>query len=227
MDAPDSPTTIIYGYSAAILPKPPDWTGNQQISGYWFLDTARDYLPEPDLLDFLAAGPPPIYIGLGSMVDHERSEFTRILIDALKETGQRGILSGGWSELGSENLPDFIFPVGEVPHDWLFPQMAAVVHHGGAGTTAAGLRAGVPNVIVPSFADQFFWGWLVQESGAGPKPIPRKKLTAANLSEAIQQAVLDENVKNNSRKISQHIRDENGIEAAVRMIEGFVIKSHL
>ncbi|MBI9046313.1 MAG: glycosyltransferase family 1 protein [Anaerolineaceae bacterium] len=108
LDSSQSPTPLIYGYSSLVLPKPPDWSQNQQISGYWFLDTAQSYKPETNLIDFLADGPPPIYIGFGSMVDHEKEEITQVVIDALKESNQRGIFLGGWSEFGSGDLPDFI-----------------------------------------------------------------------------------------------------------------------
>ncbi len=227
LDSPASPTPLIYGYSPVVIPRPPDWSGNQHISGYWFLDTAKDYQPEKTLLDFLANGPPPVYIGFGSMVDHEREEITQMVIHALKETKQRGILLGGWSGFGSGDLPDFILQIDEVPHNWLFPQMAAVVHHGGAGTTATGLRAGVPSVIVPTYADQFFWGWRVHELGVGPKPIARKKLTITNLTNAIQQAIYSDDIKNKASIIGQQIRAENGVERAVSMIEGFVRDGHL
>jgi len=226
LDSPERGTPLIYGYSPVVVPKPPDWNNNQQISGYWFLDRGKNYRPEKSLLDYLADGPPPVYLGFGSMVDHRREEITQIVIDALKETNQRGILLGGWSGLGSEGLPDSVLGVDAVPHDWLFPKMAAVVHHGGAGTTAAGLQAGIPSVIVPSFGDQFFWGWRVQELGAGPKPIPRNKLTVTNLSKAIQQAVYDENMRKQASLLGQQIRAENGVEVAVRMIEGLIKDGH-
>jgi len=227
LDSPASPTPLIYGYSPAVIPKPPDWSGNQHISGYWFLDTAKDYQPEKTLLEFLSNGPSPVYIGFGSMVDHEREEITQIVIHALKETNQRGILLGGWSRLGSVDIPDFIYQIDAVPHDWLFPKMAAIVHHGGAGTTAAGLRAGVPSVIVPSFGDQFFWGWRVHELGVGPKPIARKKLTVTKLTNAIQQAINHDDIKTKASRIGQQIRAENGVEIAVNMIEGFLKNGHL
>jgi len=227
LDSPASPTPLIYGYSPVVVPRPPDWSGNQHISGYWFLDARKDYQPESSLLDFLAAGPPPVYIGFGSMVDHERDKITRIVIETLKETNQRGILLGGWSRLGSGDLPDFIYHIESVPHDWLFPRMAAVVHHGGAGTTAAGLRAGIPSVVVPTFGDQFFWGLRVHDLRAGPEPIPRNKLSVANLSRAVRQAVNSEEIKTNASRVGLIIRAENGVENAVHMIENFIRTGHL
>lgn len=227
LDSPQSATSIIYGYSSIVVPKPPDWSNNQQISGYWFLDTSEGYEPETTLLEFLEKGSPPVYIGFGSMVDHEQEEITQIVVNALQESNQHGILSGGWGALGSGHLPDSILRVDSVPHDWLFPRMAAVIHHGGAGTTAAGLRAGVPSVVVPSFGDQFFWGWRVQELGVGPKSIPRKKLTTAKLARAIQQAVNDDVIKSKAAQIGQQIRSENGVGTAVQLIETFARDGYL
>jgi UDP:flavonoid glycosyltransferase YjiC (YdhE family) len=227
LDSARSPAPLIYGFSPVVIPKPPDWSNNQQISGYWFLDTVEGYKPETDLLEFLMDSSLPIYFGFGSMVDHEQEEISQIAINALEETNHRGILLGGWSALGSGHLPDSIFRVDAVPHDWLFPRMGAVIHHGGAGTTAAGLRAGVPSVVVPSFGDQFFWGWRVYKLGAGPKPIPRNKLTVDNLVRAIHQIENDDNLKMKAAQIGQQIRSEKGIDAAVRMIESFARDGHL
>ena len=227
LDSARSSPPLIYGYSPVVIPKPPDWGNNQQISGYWFLDTVEGYKPETFLLDFLMDGLPPIYFGFGSMVDHEQEKISEIVVNALKETNQRGVMLGGWSALGSGHLPDSIFRVDDIPHDWLFPRMGAVIHHGGAGTTAAGLRAGVPSVIVPSFGDQFFWGWRVHKLGVGPKPIPRNKLTVDNLVRAIQQVVNDDNLKMKATQIGQQIRSEKGVEVAVRMIETFARDGYL
>lgn len=226
LDSPRSSASIIYGYSPTVVPKPPDWNDKQQVSGYWFLDSGEDYEPEADLLAFLANGPPPVSIGFGSMVDHERDVVSHIVIDALRESGQRGILLGGWGEIGSGRLPDYVFRVDSIPHSWLFPRVAAAIHHGGAGTTAAAMRAGVPSVVVPWFGDQYFWGWRVQELSVGSKLIPRKKLTVARLTAAIQQVVSDEAIKLKSAQLGRQIYAEDGVGTAVRLIEAFARNGH-
>jgi len=226
LDSAKTSPFMIFGYSPAVIPKPPDWDKNQHVAGYWFLDSPEEYQPEPALQAFLENGAPPVYVGFGSMVDHEREQATRFVVEALAETGQRGILLGGWGALGSANLPETILQVDSVPHDWLFPRVAAVVHHGGAGTTAAGLRAGVPTVVVPAFADQFFWGWHILKLGAGPGFIPRKQLTSTKLAQAIRQAVEDEVIKSRALQLGEMIRAENGVQAAVNLVESFA-RTHL
>jgi sterol 3beta-glucosyltransferase len=226
LDSPSGTTPIIYGYSPSVVPKPSDWGSNQQIAGYWFLDQAQDYQPPDALVNFLEGGPPPVYVGFGSMVDHERREVTQLVVEALVQSGQRAILLGGWSDLGKAGLPDNMYRCESLPHDWLFPRVAAVVHHGGAGTTAAGLRAGKPTVIVPFFGDQFFWGWQVYRLGAGPKPIPRKKLSVEKLASAIQQAVNDKSIQQSAARLGENIRSENGVEKAVRLIERYAHNGH-
>jgi len=222
IDRASAPVHILYGYSASVIPKPPDWGDSQHITGYWFLDDAQDYEPPVELAAFLDSGSPPVYVGFGSMVDHEREETTRIIVEALKQTRQRAILLSGWSDLGSLELPDSILRIDNVPHDWLFPRMAAVVHHGGAGTTAAGLRAGIPAVIVPFTADQPFWAWRVHELGVGPKWILRKKLTVEKLAAAINQAVKDQAMAQRARQLGRRIRAEDGPGNAVRLVEKLV-----
>lgn len=215
----DGVTPMIYGYSPAVIPKPPDWGDNIQVTGYWFLESAQAYQPPERLAAFLNSGPPPVYIGFGSMVDHERQTMTNLIIDALNIVDCRAILLGGWSELGKDDLPENILQIDYAPHDWLFPKMAAVVHHGGAGTTAAGLKAGVPTVVVPFFGDQFFWGWWVSRIGVGPVPIPRKELTTKSLAGAILAAVSDETMKQKANALGGEIRSEDGISRAVDIIE--------
>jgi len=221
IDWASATVSILYGYSPSVIPRPPDWGEDQHITGYWFLEEAQSYQPPDELRCFLDSGPRPVYVGFGSMIDHEREEITRLIVEALKQTGQRAILLGGWSDLGSLELPDFILRIDNVPHDWLFPRMAAVVHHGGAGTTAAGLRAGIPTLIVPFTADQPFWAWRVHALGVRPQWILRKKLTAEKLASAIDQAVHDQVMAQRARELGRKIRAEDGLGAAVRLIDNF------
>jgi UDP:flavonoid glycosyltransferase YjiC (YdhE family) len=204
-----------------VLPKPHDWGDHLHITGYWFMEEAT-YQPQTELVRFLESGSRPVYIGFGSMLDQEATQTTRIVLEALDITGQRAILHGGWSELGHQALPDTVLRVADIPHNWLFPRMAAVVHHGGAGTTAAGLRAGVPSVIVPYFGDQPFWARRVHQMGAGPTPIPRLKLTASKLAHALLEAMQDQNILQTSAKVGAEIQAENGVQNAVELINHYL-----
>ncbi len=213
------PVPVLYSYSPAVVPKPPDWGEHIHVTGYWFLDRLPDWQPPADLMAFLEAGPPPVYVGFGSMSNRDPEAMTHIVLDALKRSGQRGLIATGWGGLKSADLPGDVFKVESVPHDWLFPRVAAVVHHGGAGTTAAGLRAGVPSVLVPHFGDQPFWARRVVRLGVGPKPIPRKRLTAQRLGAAIATAVTDENMRARAAALGERIRSEDGVGRAVGAIE--------
>lgn len=217
LNSPDVP--IVYGYSRHVTPIPPDWGHWLHVTGYWFLDADQEWRPPDELASFLESGPPPVYIGFGSMVDREAENVTGIVLRALAASGRRAILLGGWSRLGTGQLPDTILLLDAAPHSWLFPRMAAVVHHGGAGTTAAGLRAGVPNVVVPYFADQPFWASRVQVLGVGPKPIPRQKLTAERLAQAIEIAVNDGEMRRKAQELGRKIQAEDGVATAVPLIE--------
>ena len=210
---------VLYGFSPAVIPVPADWDGNTHVTGYWFVDEIDGWTPPSALLDFLEAGTPPVYIGFGSMSNRNPRETAELIIRALKQIGQRAILLSGWGGLHSEDLPDSIFMIDSIPHSWLFPRVAAVVHHGGASTTAAGLRAGIPSVIVPFFGDQPFWGRRVAELGVGPNPIPRGKLTSERLANAIQQAVTDKGMHERAASLGAKIQTEDGIARAAEVIE--------
>jgi sterol 3beta-glucosyltransferase len=214
-----APEPIIYGYSPHVVPVPPDWGPWLHVTGYWFNEPDPAYRPPPELAAFLEAGSPPVYVGFGSIVDQEAKAVTRVVVDALAMVGKRGILLGGWSNLGAEPLPPSILRIESAPHDWLFPRMAVVVHHGGAGTTAAGLRAGVPSVIVPYFADQPFWGRRIAALGAGPAPIARKQLTAERLAAGLRNATEDPQMRQRAAGVGQAIHREDGIGCAVEVIE--------
>ncbi len=207
----------LYGFSSSVIPQPSDWL-NTQVTGYWFLDEDADWTPPAALLKFLDGGAPPVYIGFGSMGSRNPGETANLVLAALARTGQRGILSSGWGGLSQANLPDTVHMVGSVPHSWLFPRVAAVVHHGGAGTTAAGLRAGVPSIVIPFFGDQLFWGQRVEKLGVGTAPIPRKQLTVDRLAQAIHRAVSDPVMRQNAANLGARIQSDNGIANAVEVI---------
>jgi hypothetical protein len=200
-----------YCWSPALIPKPKDWGSNITISGFYFLSLASNYQPDPDLAEFLASGPPPIYIGFGSIVVEDPNAMTKMIFDAVKLTGQRALVSKGWGGLGGDELskPDGVFMLGNCPHDWLFKHVSCVVHHGGAGTMSAGIALGRPTVIVPFFGDQPFWGAMVARAGAGPSPIPYKELTAEKLANAILEALKPDTLER-AEEISERIREEDG-----------------
>ncbi|MEP7359817.1 MAG: glycosyltransferase, partial [Anaerolineales bacterium] len=156
-------TPWLFGYSPSVLPKPADWADYLHVTGYWFLDPPAGWQPPADLASFLESGPPPVYVGFGSMGDGQAERQTRLVLRALDISGQRGVLSIGWGGLVRLEAGPNVFFASDVPHAWLFPHMAAVVHHGGAGTTAAGLRAGVPSVITPFVGDQHAWADQVRK----------------------------------------------------------------
>jgi sterol 3beta-glucosyltransferase len=212
---------IFYAYSSHVIPRPNDWDSRTIVTGYWFLETPSNFVPPPQLEDFLAAGKPPVCIGFGSMTGQNPKALTEIILTALKDTGQRGILLTGWGGMSDADLPDDVLQLEAIPHEWLFPRVAAVVHHGGAGTTAATLKAGVPNIIIPFFGDQPFWGQRVSALGVGTTPIPKKDLTAENLADAIRVAVNDQEMRQRALSLSETIQAENGVEQTVRLINRF------
>lgn len=206
----------LYGFSAHVVPRPSDWS-SEQITGYWFLSTLSDWQPSIALEKFLSDGAPPVYIGFGSIGVREPGKTLALIQDALARTGLRAILSVAHN-FANARLPENIFPVTNVPHEWLFPRMAAVMHHGGAGTTAAGLRAGVPAIIVPMAVDQFFWGKRVAELGVGTRPIPQTALTSDALSRAFVQATSDTEMQINAKMLAEKIASEDGVARAVELI---------
>ena len=213
----DSP--VLYGFSPAVLPPPADWDDNVQVTGYWFLESERDdWRPDEELQRFLAGGAPPVYVGFGSMSSDAEEDLTGIVFNALRRCGLRGVLATGWGGLTPAQLPPDMLMLDWVPHDWLFPRTAAVIHHGGAGTTATGLRHGVPQVVVPFFGDQHFWGQRVHELAVGPRPVPRRRLTADRLAAALRVAATDPAVRARAAEVSRRIRTEDGVSTAVRAL---------
>jgi UDP:flavonoid glycosyltransferase YjiC (YdhE family) len=212
---------VILGYSPTVLPKPKDWSAAEFVTGFWFMAEA-DYTPPDELARFLAVDPPPVYVGFGSMTGNDPERLTSIALEALARSGQRGVLLSGWAGLAEGDLPDAILRLDAAPHDWLFPRMAAVVHHGGVGTTHTGLRAGVPNVVVPFFGDQPFWGDRVHKLGAGPQPILQADLTAENLAEAIRAATSDGAMRARAADVGRRIQAEDGVGEAVAIVNRYL-----
>lgn len=215
------PQPMFGSYSPTVSPKPPDWGENIHVDGYWFLDHAPGWQPPAPLIAFLEAGAPPVYIGFGSMANRAPRKMAQLAQEALELSGQRGILASGWGGLDNDHLPDHIFVLDAAPHAWLFPRMAAVVHHGGAGTTGAGFRAGVPSILVPHMGDQFFWAKRVTDLGVGPQPIPRRKLIAERLAAAITAATTDQQMRERAAALGERIRAEDGVARTIEVIEGF------
>ncbi len=212
-------TPTLYGFSPRVVPRPADWPESVCITGYWFLDDEDDWSPPQDLLDFLDSGAPPIYLGFGSMSNRNPEQTVQMMLDALAQTGQRGIIASGWAGLVPQDLPESVYVLDSAPHSWLFPRMAGVVHHGGAGTTAAALRAGVPSTIIPHFTDQPYWARRVYELGVGAKPIPRHKLTADKLTGAIHTLVTDKATQQRAAALGEQIRAEDGVANAAQQIQ--------
>lgn len=211
-------TPLLFGFSEHAVPRPADWPAYAHITGYWQMDPPREEDVPADLRRFVETGLPPVFIGFGSAIPRDMEKLTGIAVDALRQTGQRGILSIGKAAVLPKDAARDIFAVGSITHRWLFPQTSAVVHHGGAGTTGAGLRAGVPNILIPFTADQPFWAARVRKLGAGPEPIPLRKLTAERLAAAIDTALSDKAIRARCRELGKKIDAEDGVERAVKLV---------
>jgi sterol 3beta-glucosyltransferase len=189
------------------------------------LDAPADWKPATDLLHFLQSGPPPVYVGFGSINVGGSEDKTRLILRALELSGQRGVILTGWGGLAHVPAPPDVFFIDDVPHAWLFPRTAAVVHHGGAGTTGAGLRAGVPNIITPVASDQYAWAERAMQLGVGPQAPDMKSLSAEKLAQAIDKTVNDSALRARAAALGEKIRAEDGISRAVEVIERYSLRT--
>jgi sterol 3beta-glucosyltransferase len=219
--ADGEPMPALHAYSESVIPQPADWPETTRVTGYWFLDRPEGWRPPAELEAFLSPGPPPVYVGFGSVFGRDPARLTRIVVEAVRGAGLRAIIARGWGGLEPARLelPPTILRIDEAPHDWLFPRVAAVVHHGGCGTTAAGLRAGRPTVVCPLFGDQPFWGAKVEALGVGSAPIPQKKLNREVLTAALIQVTRSASIKEKAHLLGQRIEQEDGVGNAIRLIE--------
>jgi sterol 3beta-glucosyltransferase len=220
-DPPRLRTPILCAWSPSLLPPSSDSSPRVHVTGYYFLPENKSYSPPPELDEFLNSGKPPVCVSFGSMVNKNAEKIDAVIRESFKRTNNRGVILSGWGSAKRESTSDLLY-LESAPHDWLLPKCKMLIHHGGAGTTSAGLRAGIPQVVVPFTADQPFWGRRVREIGVGPKPIPVKKLSVEGMvramSEAGSNAVLER-----AQAAGQRVRVEDGVGNAVRLIEGYRI----
>ncbi len=215
-------TPILCAWSPSVIPPSSDWSPRVHVTGYYFFPLENAYQPTAELDSFLKAGKPPVCITFGSMVHRNKERIVRIICDGLKQTNNRGVILSGWSGVTNQSSDDVLY-LEAAPHDWLLPKCKMVIHHGGAGTISAGLRAGIPNVVVPFTADQPFWGKRVQAIGAGPKPILVKRLSTEKLVQAMAEAE-NEAICKRAQAIGQRIRSEDGVGQAVALIEAYTAR---
>ncbi|MBB5893423.1 glycosyltransferase [Kutzneria kofuensis] len=210
----------LYGISPAVVPRPADWRDNVQLAGYWWSPRPSGWRPSEDLECFLADGPPPMYVGFGSVSVGKAESLSRAVLDAIHRTGMRAVVQRGWE--GLDVSGDNIFTIDEVPHDWLFPRVAAAVHHAGAGTTAATLRAGIPSVPVPFVYDQGFWARRLVTLGAAPRAIPAARLSGGRLAAAITSAATESRFARAAAAIAGRIAEEDGAAPVLAAIDRLV-----
>lgn len=216
------PVPILYSHSPEVVPVPPDYPPHVHVTGYWFLNEADGWQPSPGLVQFLGMTPSPIYIGFGSMGGANPQRRGAMVLEALRRTGLRAVVARGWGAIEAQDVPDNVFMLDSAPHEWLFSRVSAVVHHGGAGTTAAGLRAGKPTLICPFLGDQPFWGRVVHQLGVGPAPISQKKLTVDRLTVALDSLANEIVMQQRAAELGARIRREDGVARAVTILEDLV-----
>ena len=211
---------VVYAVSPLVVPRPKQWNEHIHMSGFWYDDAPCQWQPPKELEEFMAAGEPPIYIGFGSMVSGNMNRLFAMVLRAVRASGVRAVISAGW---GGERVRlksnSRVFFADFIPHDWLFPRVQAVVHHGGAGTTASGLRAGKPTLVVPFGGDQPFWGARVHALGCGPRPVPRDTMTVHRLTRGILDLVNRESYRVAAEELAEQMRREGGVYTAANLIE--------
>ncbi len=214
---------VLNGYSSLVVPRPADWPETVHVTGYWF-PQVESWRPPSRLIRFLEAGSPPVFVGFGSMPIKDPQAMTSMIAEAAVSSGRRVVLQSGWAGIGQGDLPDTFYKLDYAPYGWLFPRMAAVIHHGGSGTTAANVRAGVPGLIVPFTFDQSFWGRRLADLGVGLSPIPFSKLTATMLADSILHLASNQGMKERAAELGQRIQSENGIPDAIRLLTGYLCR---
>lgn len=216
-----APIPALYAYSPLVAPPAPNAEPLDAITGYWFAPAPPDWQPDDTLLRFLAADAPPVYIGFGSIMHGQQggARLTQLVVEALRIAGLRGIIGRGWGDLGAIALPPFCLAIDDAPHGWLFQRVTAAVHHGGAGVTAAALRAGIPSLVVPFLGDQQLWAERVVALRAGLSSPHVDRLTAHELASSLRALVDHPDLRAGAGRISAALAHENGVATAARLID--------
>ncbi|MDG4669182.1 glycosyltransferase [Mycobacterium sp. 236(2023)] len=216
---------ILHGYSPLVAPRPPDWRPGLDVTGYWWPAASAGWTPPAELTRFLSEGPAPVFVGFGSMMTTpaRAEQLSGIIAQAAKKAGVRTLIQAGWTKLHSDD--DTVMTIGDTPHDWLFPRVSAVAHHCGAGTTAAGLRAGVPTIALPAYGDGPFWAARITALGVAAATINQRRLTADRLAAAMSAAVTDQRLRDNARRLRADISAEDGVAHAVAAVESLLHQS--
>jgi sterol 3beta-glucosyltransferase len=229
------PVTALHSFSAHVVPRPADWPVTAEITGYWFLGAASDWTPPRRLAEFIDAGEPPVYIGFGSMPVDDPAKLAEAIITAVQRTGLRAVVSSLSPELrrllpqgsqGQQGSQSKILMIRQAPHDWLFPRMAAIVHHGGAGTTGAAVMAGRPQVIWPFGIDQHFWSSRMISLGVAVRALPVRAMTGASLAQSLDRATNDQLISDLAVELGHRVRAEDGTGCAVSHLER-IVNGHL
>lgn len=215
-------TPLLFAWSPSLLPASRDWPPYARVTGYLFMPE-ESYHPPRELDTFLQSGPPPVCISFGSMLHKDASRIYQVLLGVLAEAGERVILLSGWGDAPHDLLTQNTLLLDSAPHSWLLPRCKLVIHHGGAGTTAAGLQAGIPNIVIPHIADQPFWGRRVRAVGAGPQPILVNQVTSSRIRTALAEAE-SESVGAAAAKIGRAIRAENGLGDTISFLEAYSVR---
>jgi len=208
---------VLHAISPEVLPRPADWPDHALMTGYWRRGDRAEVAPGADVVAFLERGPAPVYVGFGSMPSRDPQDLARTITGALRRCGLRGVIASGWAGLAVDPGED-VLCVPELPHAWAFPRMCALVHHGGAGTTAEALVSGIPSVVCPAFGDQGFWARRLAAMGVSPPPVSRRRLSERTLAEAIQAAVGDDGMRQRAKAVSARLAGEDGVGRAVEIV---------
>jgi sterol 3beta-glucosyltransferase len=213
---------VLYAFSTQVVPPPPDWPAHHYLTGFWFLEAPPAWQPSADLQRFLANGDAPVYLGFGSPGPLKQGDWIETARLAAGRNAMHMVLSLAPGDTGRISADEAIFGLTDVPHDWLFPRCSLLVHHGGAGTTAAGLRAGVPTLVLPRATDQFYWGSRIYALGCGPHPLPQSSLSPMRLVDALRHTLQHPAYRENAARLGSLLRAENGVEQAVRHIAAWL-----